>query len=178
MVMLAGLTNPTVRRRYAAARDLLSTYGLGDVYETLLDYLGCRQISRERVEYHLGKLAELFDVAAATARTPFRFLSDISATARPISIDGTRALIEAGSHREAIFWIVATQARCQGVLHRDASAETQQHFAAGLWELLGDLGIESPAALEARAERSRAAVPEVWATVEQIIAANPEITED
>jgi hypothetical protein len=175
MVLLAGLRNPTVRRRYAAARDVLAEYGLSAAYETFLDHLGCRQISRERVEYHLANLTELFDVAAVTARTPFVFLSDISPVARPISIDGTRALIESGSHREAVFWIVATQARCQGVLYRDAPEATRERFAVGLWELLGDLAIDAPADLLVRAERSTSVVPDVWAVVEQVVAANPKI---
>ena len=35
----------------------------------------------------------------------------ITPAARPIAIDGSRELIEAGAHREAVFWIVATFAR-------------------------------------------------------------------
>src|SRR5439155_5937346 len=44
VLLVAGLQNPTVRRRYVAARELLADYGHLDLYEPLLALLGCAQM--------------------------------------------------------------------------------------------------------------------------------------
>ncbi|MGE3267596.1 MAG: hypothetical protein AB7P40_02540, partial [Chloroflexota bacterium] len=110
LMLVAGLRNPTVRKRYLAARELLADYGRLDIYERLLEQLGCGQMTPARVSEHLEALADVFDTASAVGRTPYAFLSDISRVARPISIDGSQELIAQGNHREAVFWIVATYA--------------------------------------------------------------------
>jgi hypothetical protein len=48
VLLVAGLKNPTVRQRYVATRELLADYGRVDFYETLLELLGCAQMSRAR----------------------------------------------------------------------------------------------------------------------------------
>ena len=58
MLLVAGLKNPTVRRRYVATQELLAEYGHLDFYETLLEMLGCAQMGRVRVEHHLAALTE------------------------------------------------------------------------------------------------------------------------
>src|SRR5262249_46822219 len=143
VLLVAGLKNPTVRRRYLAARELLAEYRVPDFYPTLLELLGCAQMSRARAEQHLAALADVVDIAKTVVKTPFFFASDISAIARPIAIDGSRELIERGYHREAIFWMVATYSRCQKVLSHDAPVNVQERFTPGYRQLLGDLGITS-----------------------------------
>ncbi len=175
--LVAGLKNPTVRRRYAAVRDLLREYGHLELHERLLELLGCAQMSRQQVEQHLGTLADVFDAAQAHLQTPFPFASDISAVARPIAIDGSRELIEAGYHREALFWMAVTYSRCQVVLHHDAPAQVQERFYPGYRHLLGDLGINSVADLQARSAMTEAVLPQLWQVTEAILAANPAIEE-
>lgn len=175
MLLVAGLKNPTVRQRYVTTRALLTEYGHLDFYETLLELLGCAQMSPARVEQHLAALAEVFDVAKAVVKTPFFFASDISDHARPIVIDGSRALIEQGLHREAIFWMVATYSRCQEVLRHDAPIELQEQFSPDYRHVLGDLGITSFADLQQRGEQVRRLLPRVWEVAEAIMAANPGI---
>jgi hypothetical protein len=175
VLLAAGLKNPTVRQRYVATRALLTDYGHLDFYETLLDLLGCAQISRARVEQHLAALAEVFDVTKTVIKTPFFFASDLSDSARPIVIDGSRTLIEEGLHREAIFWMVATYSRCQKVLHHDASIELQEQFDSGYRRLLVDLGVTSFADLQRRGEQVRRVLPLVWEVAEAIMVANSEI---
>ncbi|MGH2616196.1 MAG: hypothetical protein ACRDJC_13210, partial [Thermomicrobiales bacterium] len=63
ILLVAGLKNPTVRRRYVAARDLLTEYGYLDVYESLLALLGCTQMTRSQAAHHLAALVAAFDVA-------------------------------------------------------------------------------------------------------------------
>jgi hypothetical protein len=175
MLLVAGLKNPTVRRRYVAAQELLADYGHLDYYRTLLEMLGCAQMSRMDVEHHLATLTDVFDVAKAVIKTPYRFASDISDVGRPIAIDGSRELIEHGYHREAIFWMVATYSRCQHVLYYDAPVEMQDRFGPGYRQLLGDLGITLFADLQQRSEQVKRLLPRVWEVTEAIIAANPGI---
>lgn len=175
VLLVAGLKNPTVRRRYVAAQELLTEYGHMDFYETLLEMLGCAQMSRVRVEHHLAALTDVFDVAKAVIKTPFFFASDISDIGRPIAIDGSWELIEHGYHREAIFWMVATYSRCQKVLYYDAPVEMQERFSPGYRQLLGDLGITSFADLQQRREQVKGLLPRVWEVTEAIMAANPGI---
>ena len=173
VLLVAGLKDPTVRRRYMAARELLADYGHLDFYETLLELLECARMSRECVGYHLDALTEAFDVAKRVVKTPYRFASDISDAGRPISIGGSRELIERGFHREAVYWIVATYSRCQTILYNDASLETQERFSRSFRELLGDLGMTAFADLQQRSERVKGLLPRVWEVAEAIIAANP-----
>lgn len=175
ILLVAGLKNPTVRKRYMAVRELLAEYGHLDFYDTFLEMLGCAHMSRASVERHLAALEDVFDASKAVVRTPFFFASDISDIARPIAIDGSRELIERGYHREAIFWIVATYCRCQKVLYHDAPAEMQDRFSPGYRRLLGDLGITSFADLQQRSEQIKALLPSVWEVAEAIMAANPQI---
>ncbi len=178
MLLVAGLKNPTVRRRYHVTRELLADYGHLDFYPTLLELLGCAQMSRARVEQHLAALAEVFDIAKVVVKTPFFFAADISDLARPIAIDGSRELIERGYHREAIFWIVATYSRCRMVLYHDAPTEVQDRFSPGYRHLLGDLGITTFADLQERSEQVKALLPRVWQVAEAIMAANPDIEDE
>lgn len=175
VLLTAGLRNPTVRRRYVAARALLGEYGHLELYEELLALLGCGQTTAARVEHHLAALTEVFDAAKDVVKTPFPFTSDITDIARPIAIDGSRDLIERGLHREAVFWIVATYSRCQKVLYHDAPLAMQERFDPGYRQLLGDLGIASFRDLEQRREQVESCLPRVWEVAVAIMAANPEI---
>jgi hypothetical protein len=175
VLLVAGLRNPTVRRRYLTVRELLADYGRPELYESLLGLLGCAQMSPVRVEQHLDTLAGAFDAAAAVSQTPFFFASDISELARPIAIDGSRELIARGDHREAIFWLAATYSRCLKVLATDAPAALRERFEPGYRDLLNDLGIASLADLEQRGQQVEAFLPRLWTEAEGILAANPEI---
>jgi hypothetical protein len=177
VLLCAGLRNPTVRTRYLAVRQLLADYGLLHRYEPLLGALGCARMSREQVECHLDALEPVFDAAARLVRSPFFFASDISAIARPISIGGSRDLIERGYHREAIFWIAATFARCDKILYHDASPVERDDHLGSFLALLEDLGVGSTAELLERARQVEEQAPRVWETAEAIMAANSEVVD-
>jgi hypothetical protein len=176
VLLVAGLKNPTVRKRYLAVRDLLQDYGYLDFYENLLHQLNCAYISRECVEHHLLAMTEVFDATARIARTPFPFVSDIRDVARPIAIDGSRDLIERGYHREAIFWIAVTYSRCMTILHHDAPIELQEKYAPAYRQLLGDIDIQSFADIKRHTQQLKTFLPRVWNMAEAIIDANQEIT--
>ena len=175
VLLVAALRNPTVRLRYVAAREVLSEYGRPEVHEDLLKLLGCAHWDSRRVEHHLAALADTFDAAAAVARTPFFFRTDITAAARPIAIDGTRELIRRGLHREGVFWIVATFARCHAILSADAPA-VQESLSPAFGAVLADLGITCTQDLVDRARRVIAFLPGLWETAEAILRDNPGVT--
>lgn len=176
VLLVAALRNPTVRLRYLAARELLDEYDRLSLYPELLRLLGCAELTADRVEYHLADLARTFDAAAAVAKTRFFFSSDITPAARPIAIDGSRSLIRSGNHREAVFWIVATFARCNKILAADASQAIQGEFAGAFSEVLADLGIFSTEDLLRRADSVLQFLPELSANAEEIVAINPSVT--
>lgn len=175
VLLVAALRNPTVRLRYFAVHDVLVEYGFTSIYEDLLTLLGCSQLSPKLVEHHLAELVRTFDAAASVAKTPFFFSSDITASARPIAIDGSLALIGAGFHREAVFWIVATFARCLKILAVDASTEQYADHAPAFKALISDLGISASDDLLNRAEAVIQFLPLLMETSEAIMKANSEI---
>lgn len=175
ILLVAGLRNPTVRRRYLDVRELLANHDRTDVYDTLLAQLGCASLTQARAERHLAALAETFDAAATVIRTPFPFAADIGDAGRPIAIAGSRELIARGDHREAVFWLVATATRCQQVLARDAPAALRDRHAPAYLDLLGDLGLASPADLRRRGVDVEASLPRLLEVAEAIMAANPDI---
>ncbi|RMI28421.1 hypothetical protein [Streptomyces triticirhizae] len=171
VLLAAGLRNPTVRLRYLRTRELLSERGLLDAYPPLLAALGCATLTAERAEAHLATLAEVFDAAApVAARTPFPFRSDVQAPARPVAIDASRELIRAGRHREVVFWLVATQARCQLVLAEAGTEDQRRAHAPGLAALLADLGLGTTADLAERARHTLGTLPALTATAEELLA--------
>ncbi len=140
-LLVAGLRNPTVRRRYPAARSLLADRGELDSYPDLLEQLGAQAVDRDTVEHHLDRLERVFDAAAAAEPLAAPFASDITAAARPVAIGGTREMLAQGDHREAIFWLVVTFARCEQVLAAGAdlgrAARARRDFTACVADLTG-----------------------------------------
>ncbi|GGF91029.1 hypothetical protein [Paenibacillus abyssi] len=174
VLLVAALRNPTVRLRYLAAHNVLNEYGHIDFYPELLRLLGCDHLTPRHVEHHLDELARTFDVTTAKAKTQFFFSTDITITARPIAIDGSRELIRAGYHREALFWIVATFARCHKILAVDAP-DLQLQLAPAFDAIVADLGITSSDSIIRRAENVIHFLPRLWETTEDLLLANPGI---
>lgn len=177
VLLVAGLQNPTVRNRYTAVRQLLANYGQSSFYESLLELLGCGQMTSARVEAHIAALERVFDAAKSAIKTPQPFAADISDTSRHIAIEGSRDLVARGLHREAVFWLVVTYSRCQKVLLQDAPDASKHAFDHGYHELLADLGICSFLDLQRRANAVKSFLPELWAMAEAILVANPAITD-
>lgn len=175
VLLVAALRNPTVRLRYLAARQVLEEYGHTALYLDLLKLLGCAHLTSKRVEYHLSELARTFDATTPVAKTLFFFSTDITTAARPIAIDGSRELIKAGYHREAIFWIVATFTRCHKILAADAPPDLQRALIPSFHAVIADLGITSTNDLIHRAEDVIQFLPKLWETTEAILSANPSI---
>jgi len=169
LLLVAALRNPTVRKRYLALRDLLADYGHLAFYETLLDLLGCAQMSQAQAQTHLDALTAAFDVAKELIKTPFFFAADIDDLARPVAIGGSQELITQGDQREAIFWIVATYARCLKIFAHDAPPAVLEAFMPAFQLLLADLGIHTTADLVARGNAVRALLPQLWQVAETLL---------
>lgn len=155
--LVAALRPPTVRLRYLRAREVTSA----PMYESLLRLLGCAEVSAEVVTAALDRLTEVFDTTVPVARSPYAFAGDLTVAGRPGAIDGSRALVDAGEHREAVFWIVATLARCQLMLLTDAPSLTDpESFADTVGELTG---LRTPADIRNRRTETLALLPRLRA---------------
>ncbi|MGC5022318.1 hypothetical protein [Micromonospora sp. DT47] len=165
--VVAGLRDPTVRRRYVLAGQVLTEHRLAGRYPELLDLLDGGGTGPERVREHLAGLAVTFDEAARVARTRFFFSADVRAAARPVVVDGAAELVAAGAHREAMFWVVATYARCHAILAADAP---EREAARRPWFLaaLADLGVSSAADRRRRADAVLAWLPRGWSTAREV----------
>jgi hypothetical protein len=166
--LVAALRNPTVRRRYVAVRELLAEHGRLDLYERMLELLGCASIGRSQVEHHLAAVTNVYDLTVPELKSSYPFAADISRRSRHVAIDGSRELIERGLYREAVWWLVATSARCLEVLATDAPARVA-HAEDTLRALLADLGIVGFDDFLASVARTRAAYPDTWAVAEELI---------
>lgn len=175
MVLVPALENPTVRKRYLAARSVLARYGFENEYLAMLDLLGARDLSPEQVGGYLDAMTEAFDAAKQVIRSPFFFAADISDVSRPVAIDGSRELIEAGDHREAIFWIVATYCRCLKVLTTDGAPGARLPFEDEFQAMLRDLGVAGYDDRVGQVQRSRDEIPRVWNIANAVMSDNPRV---
>lgn len=161
ILLVAGLRNPTVRKRYLAVRGLLDDTGHEDVYAGLIEMLGCAKWTPETASRHLDALERAFDDAGSVVQTPFFYAADLLPDAKPIAIGGSRELIAQGNHLEAVFWIGATWGRCIEVLHTDAPPHLADAHDAPYMAFLADLGIRSGGDLLQRGEEIRGTLPRV-----------------
>lgn len=169
VALVATGRTPTVRLRYLRARQALAAAGRPDVYPQLLALIGCAHVDRALAQHHLDRMAAAFDRAAAVARTRFPFSNDITVDARPVAVDGSQELIDSGDPREAVFWIVATFARCQKILAADAP-DLERRGAAGFADTVQQLlGLDGTGALLRRRRDNLESLGEWRATAEELI---------
>lgn len=88
-----------------------------------------------------GIMAHATPVAPTTT---LPIATDVSTAARSAVIAGSAELIAAGDHRAAVFWIVATYAKCLIVLDRGAATDVAARHRGGFHDLLDDLGVRHP----------------------------------
>ena len=136
----------TVRKRFVAAKRVMGAHE----YEQMLALFGFDSVTAEQAQSWLDDTATLFEHTGPLATDSDRFwASDIQEGARAISIGGSQKLIDEGFHREALYWIVATRARCLTVMH-DVGADTTFYMPA-FEDMTNTLGVATE---EQRAIRS------------------------
>ena len=173
LLLVAGCRNPTVRLRYLRVRELLVDHQLAERYPALLEQLGCLAVTPATVLDHLDRLASAFDAAAAVP-TDLAFAGDLSIDSRSVAIDGTRRLVQQGDHREAVFWLMVTFARCQLTLDLAADPVPADHHRPLLAAAAVDLlGVSEPADLQRRARSTEQCLPELTSTARRIITELP-----
>jgi hypothetical protein len=178
VLLVAGLRNPTVRRRYETVRDLLEAHGRLDLHEHLLEALGSLAWTPDVARRHLEAITALYDAAAPISAPDYRFGSDITPLTRPISIDGTSDMIARGFHREAAFWLVVTGSRALQKMALGGEPGTAARFEPAYAELLADLGAATHKDRAARRRLSLALLPEIDAAASAITDATPGVIRD
>ena len=170
ILLVAGLRAPTVRRRYVEVRKLLAGQGRQAFYEELLGLLGCADWNRRQAERHMDAVERAFDCAKGLPKGDFAFAADISDAGRPVAIEGSRALIGQGSHREAVFWMAATYSRCQWIFHFNRRSGCEDRLQQDYLSMLNDLGVGSGADLEGRRRQALAFLPRVMEMAQAVTA--------
>ena len=107
-------------------------------------------------------------------RSEFPFSSDITEPARRVAVAGSRELIERGEHREAVFWIAVTYARCMAVLEADGPDRVAEESEPGLRALMKELGVETFEDMRRRTDEIEAFLPALMAFAGDLVAANPD----
>jgi hypothetical protein len=117
------------------------------------------------VQHYLNGVAQTFDAAAAMGRKEFPFSCDITPDARAVAIGGSQQLIDAGHHREAVFWIVATHARCTQILAAAGAPSVGPNLAVSAADLLRMGQVPFPR------DRALSFIPTLRGIVRDIVAA-------
>ena len=175
ILLVSGLLNPTVRRRYETVRDLLALHDRLDLHEHLLAALGSRDWQPATARRHLATVTGLYDTAAKVEAPAYPYSSDVSPLTRPISIDGSREMIERGLHREAAFWLVVTGSRALQKLASAGELAEVMRFEPGYAALLDDLDAATWRDRVAHRTAALKLLPRVDATASAIIGATSEI---
>jgi len=177
-VLAAGLRYPTMRRSFVVAREVLAAVGRNDVAEELLRLLGSAALDRSAVEALATEAARTYDVAVGVRHTPVVMDWNVSPDARELERAAIRELIDSGHHREALYQLLLVRTIAQGIIENDAPAPVRAEACVGYQRLLTALGIDSDAALAARADALRAFMPTLREACEAVLARAPGLREN
>lgn len=178
VVLAAGRRNPTVRKRYVLARQVLERAGRLDLHEELMRVQGSGEWDAALARRHLQGMADAFDAAAQLRPRDFPAAHELASSMRGKAIDGSAALIDEGLHREAVFWIAGTYARCMMAFHAVGDEEQLARFRPGFEALREDLGVASAAERAARTGEVAAALPVVRAAMVEMLAQDSDVRDD
>ena len=163
-------------RTFVHQRELLASYGRLDLHEAILDLLGVRYATPERVDQLLWEGAEAFDLAVTVRRSPRPFLPfehKLHAHLRPYLVDACQDMIAKGCHREALPWIGAFTTASTDLLLVDGPEDKRPMFAARLSGLLREVGFDTDAARAAKIEHVNQLRDRVFALAAELVSANP-----
>lgn len=175
---VAALAQPTTRRAFVLAGEILRQHGRPELAEALLSALGSVGLAVPEVERALAELEQAYDAAVEVRRTIFGLDYNVSREGRDLAIGGVRE-VAADHPREAMYPLTFLRSLVQNVLEHDASAEVRDRFREGFVQLLSSLGLDTDARRAARVARIREELlPELRAGCEEILSGTPGILED
>jgi hypothetical protein len=158
--------------------EMLADHGRGDLHEEVLAGTGLGNLTKPRAIRLLAETAEAFDLATALPPRPRPFAHKLHRHLRPHLVDGCRAMIEEGRHREGSGWLVAAHAAATDAVLADGPEAAKPLLAARRDALLRDLKLAPDAARDAAAARLRLAYAEIFALADEIAAANPGVVDE
>jgi hypothetical protein len=120
-------------------------------------------------------LSAAFDYAVDVIKTPFYGDFDLQDLSRPIIVDGSRELIEAGFHREAVFWVLCMRNWVQNAIENDGAAPEKAAFKSGFEKLLSAMGLSSLARVAKKVEEIAQLLPEIVSVAHTLIDSHPDI---
>jgi hypothetical protein len=154
LVAEASLRPPTHRRSLVLMHDILHGQGRADLHEQVLQLLGWAHLRRQEVDAYLQDCAATFDRAVAVTHTPVPFQAKLQPYIRPYVIDGAQEMIDAGYHREAMFWISGFLLFANTAIQADGLAAEKPLFQAKLDRLVAEMGLHTAADVAARAREA------------------------
>lgn len=169
-VAMASLRAPTVRRCLALTGELLHAEGRADLHEELLAVLGSAGMDRDQVVRRLEDCIEAFDRSVEVVTTPFYTSWNLDAGVRRYLVDGAYEMIDAGNHREAMFWISMMHSVAHTAIQNDAPESDKSHYRLGMQELRSSLGIATAPAWGSRIEHAKGVSDRVFRFADEKIA--------
>jgi hypothetical protein len=170
LVALASGRRPTVRRNLALSRELLEAHGRRDLHDDLLGVLGSERMDRDQVVSHLEDCVQAFDRAVEVVVTPFYTSWNLHAGTRPYLVDGAYEMIDAGDHREAMFWISMLHSIANMAIQNDAPEAEKARYQATMDRLKTALGVPDAAAWQSRIELARSVSERVTRFADDVVA--------
>lgn len=170
LIAVAHLEPPTVRRCLILAKELLQAQGRPELHEAILEAWGSAHLTRSDVESCLQACVSAFDLAVRVMRTP---TYGVHPDARSYLVEGAREMIDRGHYREATFWIAMMHNLSNRVVQRDAGREEGDRSRAGLYRVLGELGLGTAGERRARLQLVHWVTEEVFGAAEGAVGRLP-----
>ena len=169
LIAVACLRTPTVRRCLALTKELLQVRGRPELQEEILDLWGCAHLERDQVIGYLQECVQAFDRSVEVISTPFLGDWNLHAYSRPYLVDGSYEMINAGSHREAMFWISLMHLLSNRAIQNDAPEDDRSHYQSGMDRLLAELGISTATGWRSRIALARSVSQEVICFANEVV---------
>jgi hypothetical protein len=135
-----------------------------NLHQAILQVWGCAHFERGNVERCLEECINAFNKAVQVLRAPFY---GIHRDVYPYLVEGSREMIDAGHHREAMFWIMLMHSLSNRAIQRDASEEEKRSSQAGLEQALNRLGLGTADERRSRLELVQSVKEEVFNLADQ-----------
>ena len=175
LIALASLKTPTHRKALVLMKDLLQRQGHLDLHEKLLELLGYKHLRMAQVDFYLRECAAAFDCAIEVKKTPSFWDMKLRPHVRPYVIEGAQEMMDAGNHREAMFWIEVFLAISIAAIQNDAPDADRLRFQNSLKQMLEDLGRSSSDDWALRYFQACMVKDDIFDVADAIVQRNPDI---